>query len=714
MNLVEFLQNLVIKDWKLWHEGENLYYDSPREQSTSSVLAQLKQHKVEIIKLLRDRPDIFNVHPLSHGQKALWFLWQLAPDSSAYNQVFTSRICDDVNVKNLRLAFGELLERHPSLRSTFPKLGSEPIQQVHQAKKVDFQHVDASAWSETELYSSVYQESQRPFDLEQESVIRIRLFTCSQKEHILLLTIHHIATDGWSLDIILSELPKLYQAQLDGVKASLPTLKHSYSDYVRWQNKMLLGSEGEKLWSYWQNKLKGELPVLNLPTDKPRPPIQTYNGASYNFQLSSQLTQQLKQLATLSDATFYMLLLAAFEMLLYRYTGQEDILVGSPIAGRLQSQFRGIVGYFANPVVLRGNLSNNPSFKEFLTQVRQTVLEALTHQDYPFALLVNKLQQHRDPSSSPVFQASFVLQQLQKSQDILLLLENETEKDIDWGGLKLRPFNIPQQEGQFDLDLEIVEGNSSVFGTFKYNTDLFDGSTISRMAGHFQNLLSAIVENPVATVGELSMLSEAERHQLLVEWNDTEAEYFTDKCIHELFFQQVELTPDAIALVFEDEQLTYSQLNTRANTIAHYLQSEGVRPDVLVGLCVKRSPLMVVGLLGILKAGGTYLPLDPAYPSSRLRFMIEDAQVALVLTQQNLLDLLSEQTVPIVCLDNEDSFRSEQSLTNPPSEVTPDHLAYVMYTSGSTGTPKGVPISHHSLATHCQHIQKYYGIDSTD
>ncbi|MBR8841210.1 MAG: AMP-binding protein, partial [Stigonema ocellatum SAG 48.90 = DSM 106950] len=358
-------------------------------------------------------------------------------------------------------------------------------------------------------------------------------------------------------------------------------------------------------------------------------------------------------------------------------------------------------GFFVNTLVLRTSFSDNPTFESLLSQVRETTLKAYEHQDVPFEQVVEALQPQRSLAYSPLFQVMFVLQ-------------NAPMSEVELPGITLTQLDHQSTVAKFDLTLSMSETDQGLVGSWEYNTDLFDGSTISRMAGHFQNLLSAIVENPRQTVGELPLLSEAERHQLLVEWNDTESVYPTDKCIHELFSQQVELTPDAIALVFEDEQLTYSQLNTRANTIAHYLQSEGVRPDVLVGLCVERKPLMVVGLLGILKAGGTYLPLDPAYPSSRLRFMIEDAQVALVLTQQNLLDLLSEQTVPIVCLDNEDFFFREQSLTNPPSEVTPDHLAYVMYTSGSTGTPKGVPISHHSLATHCQHIQKYYGIDSTD
>ena len=714
MKLVEFLQNLVIKNWQFWNEDEQLYYDAPREQSTCSVVAQLKQHKLEIIQLLREHPDIFNVHPLSHGQKALWFLWQLAPLSSAYNQVFTTRICDHVNVKNFRLAFGELLERHPSLRSTFPKLGEEPIQQVHQGEEVDFQQVDASAWREAELYLYVHQESQRPFDLEHESVTRVRLFTCSQQEHILLLTIHHIATDGWSLDIILSELSKLYQAQQDGVSASLPTLKHSYSDYVHSQKKKLEGSEGEKLWSYWQEQLQGELPGLNLPVDKPRPPIQTYNGASYNFQLSSQLTQQLKQLASLSDATLYMTLLAAFEVLLHRYSGQSNILVGSAIAGRLQSQFRGIVGYFTNSVVLRGDLSNNPSFDSFLTQVRQTVLEALTHQDYPFALLVEKLQPHREPSRSPIFQAFFVLQQLKQSQAILLLLENQTEKDVDWGGMKLRPFEIPQQEGQFDLTLEMVEGSSSVFGSFKYNTHLFDGSTIERMAAHFQNLLSAIGENPQLAVGELPLLSEAERHQLLTEWNDTVTEYPADKCIHQLFEQQVERTPEAVAVVFENQQLTYLQLNQRANQLAHHLQSLGVGPEVLAGVCVERSIEMVVGLLGILKAGGAYVPLDPNYPQERLSYMLADSGVEVLLTQQSLLESLLQNQVEVVCLDTDWGAIEQHTQANLDVGVCSDNLAYVIYTSGSTGLPKGVMNTHQGIRNRLLWMQQSYQLTSSD
>ena len=516
MNLLEFLQDLVIQGWKFWNEDNRLRYRAPKGESITSILGQLKQYKTEVLQLLQEDPDIFNVYPLSHGQRALWLLWQKAPESHAYNLSFTARICSVVDITAMEKAFEALMERHPMLRTTFSKGGKEPIGQVHQNHKLDFLQIDASNWSEDELKNKVIEVHRIPFHLEKGPIVRVRWFSLSNKEHILLASIHHIACDRWSLDIIVQELSQLYQAQLTGVDSSLPPIKYSYEDYVSWQREILSGSEGEKLWSYWEHELAGDLPILNLPTDKQRPPIKTDNGASHTFQLSAKLTEGLKKLAQTSGVTFYMLLLAAFEVLLYRYTGQKDILVGTPTSGRSKPEFAGIFGYFVDPVVIRTDLSNHPSFDSFLIQVRQKVLQALTHQDYPFALLVEKLQQHRVPNRPAIFQSSFTLQQLQQSQDVQKLFVSETQKDIDWGGMKLRPFEIPQQEGLFDLDLEILEGPSSVKGNFKYNTDLFDSETIGRMATHFHNLLLSIVENPQLCVAELPFLSKAERHKLLL------------------------------------------------------------------------------------------------------------------------------------------------------------------------------------------------------
>ncbi len=714
MNFTNFLERLIIQGWKFWNDENELFYDAPSEQLNSDVLNKLKQHKVEIINLIKKKPDILNLHPLSHNQKSLWFLWQLEPKSAAYNQIFSARILNNLDVFSLRSAFLELLERHPCLRSNFRNINGQVVQQIYENFQLDWEQIDASDWDETELYSQVIGESKRHFDLENEPITRIRLFTISASECILLITIHHIVTDGWSLDIILSELPKLYQEKINGVPALLTTLKHSYSDYVNSENEMLSDEQEDKLLGYWESKLKEELPTLNLPTDKPRPPIQTYNGASINFELSEQLTQQLKQLAIDSNATLYMTLLAAFQVLLYRYTGNDDILVGSPVAGRLQPQFRDIVGYFVNLVVLRGKLSNNPSFKEFLNQIRQTVNEALTHQTYPFALLVEKLKPQRDSSRSPIFQASFALQQLRQSRNVQSLFVNEIEENIDWGGLKLGTFEISQQEGQNDLDLEVFEGSSCIKGSFKYNTDLFKAETIERMVTHFQNLLSSIVENPLAKVGELNLLSEWERYQLLVEWNDTVTEYPKDKFIHQLFEEQVEKTPDAIALIFQEEQLTYQQLNQRANQLARHLQRLGVKPEVLVGIFVERSIEMVVGLLAILKAGGAYVPLDPNYPQERLSYMLDDSGIEVLITQNSLLESLLENNARIICLDREHDEIEQYSHSNLDAGVNSNNLAYVIYTSGSTGKPKGVLISHYALVNHCFNIQSIYQLIPND
>jgi amino acid adenylation domain-containing protein len=697
MSLAEFLQELVIKDWKFWNENNRLRYSAPQEESNSSVLEQLKQHKSEILQLLQEQPDIFNVYSLSYGQQALWFLWQLAPESHAYNISLPLHICSELNLTAIEEALQILIKRHPLLRTSFSKIVNEPIQQVNQNWEIDLLKIDASTWSKNELKEKVIEAHQTIFDLEKGSIMRVRCFTSSNEEHILLITIHHIACDRLSLGILLQELLQLYQAQQTGIEINLPLIKHSYQDYVNWEKNALAGTQGEKLWNYWQKQLAGNLPILNLSTDRKRFPIQTYNGTSHKFKLSSGLIDRVKEQAKSLGVTFYTILLAVFEVLLYRYTGQEDILVGSPTLGRSQVEFVPIVGYFVNPVVLRAKLSNNPSFEEFLFQVRQTVLEALTHQDYPFPLLVKKLQLDRDSSRSPIFQASFALQQFQQSQNALFLLGDRGEANDDLGGIQLEIFDISQQEGQFDLALEIIENNSSTSGIFKYNTDLFDLATIERMASHFENLLLAVVDNPQQLVSELPLLGAAERQQLLVEWNDTATDYPRDKCIHQLFEQQVEQTPDAVAVVFEDERLTYQELNQRANQLAHHLHSLGVKLEVLVGICVERSIEMVVGLLGILKAGGAYVPLDPTYPPERLSYMLKDSAVDVLLTQHDVMASLPSHSARMLCLDSDWLIIQQQNRENFDSGVGAANLAYVIYTSGSTGQPKGVQIEHKGL-----------------
>ena len=713
MNLIEFLQDLSIKGVKLWSDEGKLRTGGSQEVLTTDVMAELEQYKSEILQLLNENPDISQVHPLSYGQKDLWFLWQLSPQGHNYNVSFSVRIYSKVDLTIWQQVFQALRERHPLLRSTLPKLGQQPIQQLHQHQELDFLKIDASSWSEEELNKKVVEAHRHPFNLETEPVMRVRWFTCSEQDHIMLLTIHHIALDGWSCNLIAKELPQLYQAQLNGLEASLPPLQHSYQDYVSWQKELVEGEEGEQLWNYWQQRLAGELPVLNLPTDKPRPPIQTDNGGSYPFKLSEKLTEQLKELAQTEGATLYMTLLAAFQVLLYRYTGQEDILVGSPTSGRSKAEFASIVGYFINSVVTRADLSGNLSFRDFLSQVRQTVLGALDHQDYPFALLVEKLQVERDSSRAPLFQAGFVLQKFLESQDLQKVLLSSKKTLMNWGGLEVEPFVLEQYESQYDLFLEMLEEDSSLVGLLKYNADLFDQQTIARMASHFQNLLEGIVNDPQQRVTALPLITEVEREQILVEWNNTKTDYPNDKCIHQLFEEQVEKNPDAVAVVFEQQKLTYSQLNSKANQLAHYLQKLGVVPETLVGICVERSLEMVVGLLAILKAGGAYVPLDPNYPTSRLNYMVEDAQLSIILTQEKWQHHLSETIGTVICLDTDSEIINQQSQQMPENQVTANQLAYVIYTSGSTGQPKGVTIPHQGVVRLFSNTN-YVQLDPTD
>jgi len=685
---------------------------SPEEKR--ALLAQLLQKKATPTAVCGAAIPSPLVLPLSHGQQALWFLYNLAPASWAYNTLFTARICSEVDGASLQRSFQTLISRHSCLRSTYTEQNRQPLQQIRDRPDIPFEEIDASGWSWDEINAKVRPSAYRPFNLEQGLPLRVCLFTHSPTDHILLLVIHHIASDFWSLLVLMDELRVLYPAEKAGTTASLPPLTASYAGYVKKQADMLAGARGEQLWRYWQQQLAGELPVLKLPTDRPRPPIQTYEGASHTFKLDEKLTQRLKAVAQQEKATLYMTLLAAFQVLLYRYTDQEDFLVGSPTFGRNWSEFSDVVGYFVNPVVLRSKIANNPTFKEFLSQVRSTVLGAIAHQDYPFGLLVDRLQLNRDPSHSPLFQVAFAFQKPQRCEEIAKLLTlSDTEFRINWGGLELEPFEIPQQEGQFDLFLEMVELDESLLAAFKYNTDLFDAATIARMEGHFKTLLDAILNHPERRLSELPLLTPAERDQLLVEWNQTQVNYPQNQCIHYLFEAQVERTPDAVALVFENQELTYRELNHRANQLAHYLQKLGVTPETLVGICVKRSVELVIGLLGILKAGGAYVPLDPAYPKERLGFILEDAAIAVLLTQQSLAGKAegrgqrpedfpsSRQTLPKhnakgVFLDSEWETIAQESQDNLSSSVTADNLAYVIYTSGSTGKPKGVAIAHRS------------------
>jgi len=659
-------------------------------------------------------------HPLSHGQQALWFLYQDAPESPAYNVAVVFRMLSPVDVSALRAVFQTLIARHASLRSTFSHRDGQPVQIVHGHQDVYFEEIDASMDTEEELQCRVTEAYRRPFDLEQGPLLRVSLFTRAPEAHVLLIVIHHIVTDGWSDWMLLSELLLLYPFQKDGAQkagqaATLPPLQWQHQDFVRWQTELLASKAGERLWDYWQTQLSGELPVLELPTDRPRPPVQSSKGASVFFTLPEPLTRKLREQAQTSGVTLYVVLLAAFQILLHRYTGQDDILVGSPSTGRSRGEFDGIVGYFVNPIVLWARLEGNLSFAVFLDQVRQTVLEGLAHQDYPFPLLVERLQPARDTSHSPLFQVLFAVQKAQKDDDLSALLGAGDESfSVTKNGLLLAPFRMAQQEGQFNLTLEMTTAKPSLSGVFKYNTDLFEAERIERMAGHFQRLLEGIVAAPEAKISRLPLLTEAERERMLVEWNATAAPYSQDQCVHERFEEQVAKNPDAIAVVFEDEEVSYSELNTRANRLAHRLRALGVGPERLVGLLVERSVEMILGLLAILKAGGAYVPLDPEYPQERLAFMTEDADLKPLLCHGSTRGRLPECSARILDLDADAAAIAGESSDNPVRLAEPDNLAYVIYPSGSTGKPKGVMVEHGNVVRLFRTTEGTYRFDSND
>ncbi len=651
---------------------------SPEEKR--ALLAQRLREKAEQAR---------NEFPLAYGQRGLWFIHQLAPESSAYHIAYTTRLRSALKLPLLKRAFQRVVERHPVLRTTFHQRGDELIQVVHDDQEIAFEQIDASAWDEDELYAQVVRAHQQPFDLSSGPIIRFYLFTKAPNDHVLLFTVHHIAFDGYSTVLILQDIILTYEAEVSGQGLPLPPPPLPYSEFVRRQLEMLASPVGESLKAYWLNQLSGELPTLNLPTDLPRPLIQTYVGSSYPFSFSREQSARLKAFAAAEGTTLYVLMLAIFQILLHRYSGQNDLLIGSPASSR-SLDFMNTAGYFVDPIVLRSKTDDQPTFKSFLAQTRKTVLEAIAHQDYPFMLLVEHLSPRNDPSRSPLFQVMFNLQTALRAE----AQQHQRENPIE---LKAEPYPMPHEEGQFDLVFDIMETEGGLSCWLKYNTDLYQGATIARMVGHYQVLLNAALTNPETPLADLPLLSEDERRQLLIEWNNTSASYPQDRCVHHLVEEQVARTPDAIAVIFEDQQLTYDALNRRANQLAAYLRRLGTRPDDRIGLYVERSLDMAVALLGIHKAGAAYVPLDPTYPKDRIAFMLEDAQVALLITQQRLESTPAEHQAQVIRIDADWTAISQEPDSNVESGAAPENLSYVIYTSGSTGKPKGVMIEHRNV-----------------
>ena len=614
--------------------------NAPKGVLTDALRAQLKERKAEILSYLGDAASKKHFYlppvtraprsaplPLSFAQERLWFLEQLEPWNTAYNICRAAWLRGALNCNALKASLNEIIRRHESLRTSFEVHDGQPFQVIASDAQLDLTRIDFSPVVDVdridEINQLVAQEAERPFDFTRAPLLRASVLRFNDADHVFVLATHHIVSDAWSMGILTRELWLLYEAYANDRPISLQDLSIQYADFAVWQRNWLQGEVLESQLSYWKKQLN-DIPILNLPTDRIRPARQTFRGARQSMALGQSLTQAINELSHREGVTPFMTLLAAFQVLLYRYSGQEDVIVGSPIANRRRTELESLIGFFVNTLVLRSDLSGNPTFRELLVRVRDSCLDDYARQDLPFEKLVRELNPERDQSRNPIFQVMFALQ-------------NATRPFSGISGLRIEPIEMATTRSPFDLSLFLRERGEKYIGYIEYSTDLFDASTIDRMAGHVRTLLEEIVADPDRCISVLPILSETERHQLLVEWNDTAADYPKDKCIHELFEEQVEKTPDAIAVTFEGQQLTYQELNRRANQLAHYLRGLGVSPEKLVGVCVERSLGMIVGLLGILKAGGAYVALDPNYPQERLAFMLKDAGLSVVMTQERFL-----------------------------------------------------------------------------
>ncbi|BAM88924.1 amino acid adenylation domain protein [Bradyrhizobium oligotrophicum S58] len=619
--------------------------------------------------------------PLSHGQERLWFVEQLGLSGSSYLVTAAVRLVGKLDADALSAALSDVVRRHESLRTRFEVRGESAMQVIDPPWPVAL--APEMVATEDEARQRADALMRQPFDLSRDRLLRVALLQMSPDVHVLVLSMHHIVSDGWSMGVLLGEVETLYAAFCTGRPSPLPDLPIQYADYAVWQRRWLEETALQRQLDYWTTQLAGAPVGIELATDRPRPAVPSLRGAVHRFSVESTCTAALTALARQEGATLFMVLLAAYDVLLSRWSGQDDVVVGTPVAGRSRIETERLIGFFVNMLALRCDVSGTGSFRDVLRQIKATALDAYAHQDLPFEKLVEALHPVRDLSREPVFQIVFALQ-------------NTPQRSRGLPGLKLEPFAADAVAAKFDLELAMTEEQGALSATLVYATDLFDAETIARLAEHFVRLLQGIAANPDGRLSELSLLSAAERQQL-VAWNGSSAVYAQDRCLHELFAEQAERDPAAVALVMDDEELSYGALERRANQLAHHLQSLGVGPDVIVGLCVERSLDMVVGVLGILKAGGAYLPLDPRYPAERLAYMVDDARVNVLVTQAALLERLPATDTTLVRLDADAAAIAAHPDIAPVTACDADHLAYVIYTSGSTGRPKGVMTSHRGI-----------------
>ncbi|ARU63621.1 hypothetical protein CBW65_23345 [Tumebacillus avium] len=633
---------------------------------------------------------------LSFAQQRLWFMYQLDQSDPSYNISAAVHFQGKLNVPVLEKCFVEIIERHEALRTHFLTVNGQPKQLIDSTldfaiEVVDLTGLDGEAQA-AEVDRLLTVESVKPFALDRDALIRALLMKTAEQEHMLCLTIHHIVSDGWSMGVFTAEVAALYEAFLNDKSSPLPPLQIQFADFAAWQREVMQGETYEKLRSYWVKQLSGEVPVLQMPADRPHPAEKTMRGQMHTFRIDKTVAKQIAALGQQEEASLYMTLLAAYKALLHRYSGQEDIILGTPIANRSRPELEGLIGFLANTLVLRTDLSGRPTFRELLQRVRTMALEGYEHQDMPFVKLVEEVQPNRDVNVSPLIQAMFVLQ-------------NAPKPTVTFNDLTVSMMGIESKTAKFDMSLFLTEDGDGLEGVFEYNTDLFDAVTIERMGLHYRNLLAAVAANPDCRIDELVFLSEAERRDVLAE-GFYELEYERDATLHSLFERQAMLTPDAVAVVSGERSLTYRELNAEANRLAHHLLTLGAGPEVPVGIYMDRSQEVIVAILAVLKTGGAYLPLDPTYPQERLLFMLEDAAAPVLLTETSMQADLPCEGLHVLALDAQTVPWSEAPSENLPAQTGAEGLAYIIYTSGTTGKPKGVLVPHRGVVNLIHDMQQ--------
>jgi amino acid adenylation domain-containing protein len=677
----------------------SIFESSTIEQLSALVQEQISDGRQQTLEPIEVVPRTEKLAP-SFAQQRLWFQEKLTRGSGAFHLALGTKLKGQLNVPALEQTFTEIIRRHESLRTSFPMIDGELVQQISSPSRFEIPIVDLRRCDETDQKTIsrdlAQAELSLPFDLASGPLARAILIRHRDDEYTIICTLHHIISDGWSRGLMVKEISTLYEAFCGAERSPLAELPIQYADFAEWQRRRLQGDALEPELSYWKEQLAGAPPLLALPTDRPRPAIQSYRGATEPFILGQHLTTQLKSLSQQRGMTLFMTLLAAFQTLLFRYSAQEDIVVGTTAANRERSDIEDLIGFFVNMLALRTNFSGNPRFEELLEQVREATFKAYVYQGVPFERLVQELQPRRNPSYSPVFQVVFSFQ------------NQPTLVGLSLPGLTLSVPEVDLTTSQFDLLLDLSEGADGLAGTLQYNADLFDRATIVRMAEHFRNLLEGIAAHPEQRLSELPLQSETERVESLVEWNQTEAEYPRENCIHELFARMAEQQPDAVAAVFEDQQLSYGELHSRSNQLARHLKESGVRAGDLVGVCLDHSLEELIGLLGVLKAGAGYVPVDPEHPLQRLSFMLADSGAATILTQQRFVEALTPCATGLVCIDRDWPSIAGQSAAAPDISTPPASVAYVIYTSGSTGEPKGVSVTHRSLVNYAWWAKDVY------